>query len=97
MARLSKSELVARVATANNITKAQVESILESFTAEVTNAVSKGDSVHLGNDFGSFAAKQTNAIIKRNPATQEPINVPAKQVIKFSASKALKSAVNTLK
>ena len=94
MARISKSQLLTTVAETNNITKVQAEAILDTVLDAITGAISQGESVHLGNDFGTFAAKQTNAMVKKNPATQEPINVPAKQVIKFVPSKALKSAVN---
>ena len=97
MDRISKSELVTRVSSIQGITKVQAESILDTVLEVVINTVAEGTAVHLGNKFGTFLPHTSKATVKFNPNTKEPINVPAKQVIKFSASQALKSAVNTLK
>lgn len=44
--------------------------------------------------FGTFKAIRRAARKGRNPQTGDPINVPAKNVVKFKPSKALQAAMN---
>jgi DNA-binding protein HU-beta len=94
MDRISKQTLIARVAEFTGTSKVLTETIIDSTLLAITSAVSNGDAVHLGNAFGTFQSRQTKPMTKFNPSTKAPIAVPAKQVIKFSPSAALKSAVN---
>jgi DNA-binding protein HU-beta len=43
--------------------------------------------------FGKLVVVQRKARIGRNPATGEPIKIPAKRALKFRVSKAAKDAV----
>ncbi len=43
--------------------------------------------------FGQFKVRDRAARIARNPATGQPVKVPAKRVFKFLPAKALKDAV----
>jgi len=95
MDRISKSELIKTVAAATNLTKDQVDTAIGYTINTIINAVASGTAVHLGNGFGTFKPHNVNAMVKKNPITQAPINVPAKRVIKFTPSAALKSAVNS--
>lgn len=47
--------------------------------------------------FGQFKVRDRAARIARNPATGEPVKVPAKRVFKFLPAKALKEAVMSKK
>lgn len=94
MDRISKQTLIAQVAESTGASKVLTESIIDATLSAITSAVSAGSAVHLGNAFGTFQSRQSKATTKFNPATKAPIAVPAKQVIKFSPSAALKSAVN---
>ena len=94
MDRISKQTLIAQVAESTGTSKVLTESIIDAALSAITSAVSAGDAVHLGNAFGTFQPRQTKPMTKFNPTTKQPIAVPAKQVIKFSPSAALKSAVN---
>jgi DNA-binding protein HU-beta len=94
MDRISKSDLIKAVAAAQGTTQTTVESIINEVLNFIKNAATAGNAVHLGNGFGVFTSKQTKAMTKSHPLTKAPIDVPAKRVIKFNASAALKSAVN---
>lgn len=53
-----------------------------------------------GGDFtipglGKFSAKTRPARTGRNPATGQPVSIPEKKVVHFSAAKAIKDALNT--
>jgi DNA-binding protein HU-beta len=47
--------------------------------------------------FGQFKIRDRAARVARNPQTGEPVNVPAKRVLKFIAGRSLKEAVGTAK
>jgi DNA-binding protein HU-beta len=94
MDRISKQTLVAQVAESAGTSKALAEGVIDATLSAITSAVTAGTAVHLGNTFGTFQLRQVKATTKFNLATKQPIAVPAKQVIKFSPSASLKSAVN---
>ena len=94
MDRISKSDLIKAVATAQKTTSTNVEAIINEALSFIESTVAAGNAVHLGNGFGTFAPKQTKAMTKYRPGTNIAIAVPAKRVIKFNPSAALKSAVN---
>jgi|688.fasta_scaffold01931_18 DNA-binding protein HU-beta len=94
MERISKSDLIKAVAAATNSTQATVGDILDAAFTTIASTVASGKAVHIGNEFGSFAPKRTKAVTKQIPGTTKTVDVPAKNVIKFLPSTALKSTVN---
>jgi DNA-binding protein HU-beta len=52
-----------------------------------------GDTVRIVG-FGNFQVAHRKASNGRNPRTGEPIQIPASNIPKFKAGKALKEAVN---
>lgn len=89
---MTKEQLIAKMALSAGITKVAASSALEAFTGAVTASLKKGRRVTLVN-FGTFAIGRRKARAGRNPRTGEPLRIPAARVAKFSAGKALKSAV----
>lgn len=85
-------ELIAKMATSAGITKAAAGNALAAFTGAVTASLKKGKKVSLVN-FGTFEVAKRKARTGRNPRTGEALRIPAARVPKFSAGKALKSAV----
>ncbi|MBH9987710.1 HU family DNA-binding protein [Bartonella sp. W8098] len=90
---MNKNELVSSVAEKAGITKTQAASAVDAFIASVTVALKKGGDVRLPG-FGSFEVSHRAATKGRNPSTGAEINIPARNVPKFSAGKGLKDAVN---
>jgi DNA-binding protein HU-beta len=89
---MTKEQLIARMAGSAGITKVAAGNALEAFTGAVTASLKKGHRVTLVN-FGTFGTAKRKARAGRNPRTGEPLRIPAARVAKFSAGKALKSAV----
>jgi DNA-binding protein HU-beta len=58
-----------------------------------TNKLQQGNKINLPN-FGSFKVIHMKARKGRNPQTQEEIDIPARNKVKFSPAKKLKSTVN---
>ena len=75
------------------VTEAVTGDVIKSFVSVSTDALKNGKQVVLSG-FGIFKASQRAATTARNPATGETIQVPAKMVPKFKASKVLKDALN---
>lgn len=86
---MGKTELVDKMAEAAGITKAAAGKALDSLTQSIIEAANTGEKVSLVG-FGTFSVAQRKARKGRNPRTGEEINVPAKKMLKFKASSALK-------
>lgn len=80
---MKKSELVDAVAAQTGHTKIAVVQVLESVLAQIKAA----DSVLLAG-FGKFEKKNRAARVGRNPQSGAAVNIPAKIVFTFKASKA---------
>ena len=91
---MTKSELIARLATANpHLYQRDVERIVSTIFDEISEALARGDRVEL-RGFGAFSVKSRGSRVGRNPRTGETIQIAASNQPKFKAGKALKSAVN---
>lgn len=90
---MNKSELIDAIAQDAGITKVAAKKALESFTTNITSALSKGDRISLIG-FGSFSVSQRSAREGINPQTKKKIKVAAKKVAKFKAGSELATAVN---
>ena len=76
------------------LSKKQVELIVKTtFEAIIYNLAAFGEDVHIPR-FGTFVTKINVGRQGRNPATGEPLYLPARTVVKFKASKPLKGMIN---
>lgn len=73
-------------------TKVQAESVVDAVVEAIVKTLKKGDEVSIAG-LGIFAVKKRAARTARNPRTGEMVKVPATNVPKFRAAKALKDAV----
>lgn len=94
MDKTSKAQLIATVAESQGITKVAATNIIDATLSAVSTEVSQGRAVSLGKQFGIFRPFTTKAVTKIHPVTKEPVASPSRQVIKFSASAALKRTIN---
>ncbi len=90
---MTKTELVNVVAAEVEMSKKDVDAVVNATLAAVANALKEGDKVALIG-FGTFEVKDVAAREGRNPKTGETITIPASKKPAFSASKALKDSVN---
>ncbi len=88
---MNKQELIAEVAKFT-CTKAEAVKALDAVLGAIKKALKKGDKVTLVG-FGTFSVAKRTARKGRNPQTGAPIKIAAKKVPKFTAGKALKTAV----
>ncbi|WP_135080522.1 HU family DNA-binding protein [Terasakiella sp. SH-1] len=90
---MNKNDLVAAVATASDLTKADATAATDAVFDAISGALKGGDTVTLVG-FGSFAVSERAAREGRNPRTGETIQIAAAKQPKFKAGKGLKDAVN---
>ncbi|MBO5448489.1 MAG: HU family DNA-binding protein [Ruminococcus sp.] len=90
---MKKAELLAAVAQKGGYTKKDAEAALNAVIGTITDALEKGEKVSISG-FGTFEVRDRAAKESINPATKEPVHVPAKKVPAFKAGKALKEIVD---
>lgn len=90
---MNKTELIERIASDADISKAAAGRALDALTNAITHRLKKGDTVQI-TGFGTFSVAKRPARTGRNPGTGEAIKVPAKRAPKFAPSKVLKDALN---
>lgn len=87
---LTKSQIVAGVADAADISKVQAKAALEGLATMAYKGAKDGFVVP---GIGKLVKVKRKARMGRNPATGETIKIPAKTVLKFRIAKAAKDAV----
>ena len=89
---MTKADLIEKMATDADISKAAAEKALKSFIEAVTKTVKKGNKLTLVG-FGTFSVSKRAARKGRNPQTGATIKIAARKVPKFKAGQAFKDAV----
>jgi DNA-binding protein HU-beta len=90
---MTKAEIVAAVATATGVSKADTERVIGAFFDQVVTSASAGDKVSWPG-FGAFSVTTRAARTGRNPQTGATVEVKASNALKFSPSTALKATLN---
>jgi len=88
--KMSKSQIAATLAEKTGIAKKQAKLFLEEL-ANLAYREAKNSFTFPG--IGKLVLVNRKARMGRNPATGEPIKIPAKRVVKFRISKAAKDAI----
>lgn len=89
---MTKQELIAKIATDADLSKAAAERALNALTDTVTEELAKGGKVQLVG-FGNWSVVERAARKGRNPQTGAEIEIPAHKTPVFKPGKALKDAV----
>lgn len=89
---MNKAQLVEAIAEKTDHTKKDCDEILSAMLEVIQEAVANGDKVTLVG-FGTFERRDRQARPGRNPATGEPIEIPAAKVPAFAAGKVFKEKV----
>lgn len=90
---MNKNELISSVASEANLSKADAQSAVDAVFSTIEGELKKGGDVRLVG-FGNFSVSRREASTGRNPQTGAEVQIPARNVPKFSAGKGLKDAVN---
>jgi DNA-binding protein HU-beta len=90
---MTLEQLTDRLSEALSIPKAQANETIHALTQQIANALAAGERVTLPG-LGSLSVSNRKARTGRNPRTGEPIQIPARNVAKFSASSQLGATLN---
>jgi DNA-binding protein HU-beta len=90
---VNRIELVEKIATAHQLSKAEAARIVETVTSAIVNAVRKGDPVQIVG-FGTFKQVARAARVGLNPSTGEKLKIAAVKLPKFVPGSAFKAAVD---
>ena len=90
----NKTEIIDLISAETEISKSNVQRVLNSFFEAITVTLQSGKAVTFPG-FGTYSVKSRAARVGRNPKTGEPINIEASNVPSFKAGKGLKDAVNS--
>jgi len=90
---MNKGDLIKLVAEKAGISKAKATEAVNAVFEGIEGTLKKGDkAAFIG--FGTFSISKRSERKGKNPATGKEITIPATNVVKFKAGKALKDAVN---
>ena len=86
----TKSQVIAGIADAAGITKKQAAAAVEALVQLAYKGAAEGFKIP---GLGKLVKVDRKARMGRNPATGQPIQIPAKTVLKFRIAKAAKDAI----
>ena len=89
---LTRMDLADAVHSQVGLSRNESADLVESVLAHVSDALVSGQTVKISS-FGTFSIREKAARVGRNPKTGEPVDVPAKNKIRFRPSKELKDRV----
>jgi DNA-binding protein HU-beta len=90
---MNKGDLINLVASNAGLTKAQAADAVNTVLNGIEGALKGGDKAAFVG-FGTFSISKRTERKGKNPATGQEITIPAMNVVKFKAGKALKDSVN---
>lgn len=89
---MTKTELIKSVGAKTGFSQKDISEVFDTIMNTIVDTVASGDSVNI-NGFGKFDVSKRAARKGVNPATGEPIDIPATTTPKFKAGMAFKQAV----
>jgi DNA-binding protein HU-beta len=89
---MNKQDLISKIASDTGATKNAAAAAVESLLDGITRALKKGHPITFVG-FGTFKTSQRRARLARNPRTGAAIKIPKRRVVRFTAGKALRTAV----
>lgn len=87
------NEIAEKIATENDLTKAQAKTIVDSVFKTIADAAVSGAETSLPG-FGKFKVKESPAREGRNPSTGATIVIAAAKKLTFTPAKAIKDVLN---
>ncbi|QQS41121.1 MAG: HU family DNA-binding protein [Acidobacteriota bacterium] len=92
MARMTQTEIIGALADKTGMTKAQAKDFFNEMAELAKKEVKKNGEFTIPG-FGKLVKAHRKAREGRNPATGQPIKIPAKTTVKFRVGKAMKDSV----
>ena len=91
---MTRTELIEALANETNTERKDAKAFLDGLTVVIERVIREGGEVPL-KGLGKFKVQNRKARMGRNPLTGDPVQIPAKTVVKFTVAKTLKDLINT--
>ncbi|MCR9218048.1 MAG: HU family DNA-binding protein [bacterium] len=91
---MNKGDLIEAVASQMGESKATATKVVDIVLDTIANGVQKDDKVAI-TGFGTFKKKHRKARKGINPATREPIDIPASTSVGFTPSQNFKDSLSS--
>jgi DNA-binding protein HU-beta len=91
-ATVTLKHLAAQLAESHEMAKKQADAVLTDMVDLVARHLKKGDKIRIAG-LGVLQVRRRAARMGRNPATGEPLKIPASKKVAFRVAKELKEAV----
>lgn len=85
---MTKKELMFKVKAAAGVTAKVASSVIDALFVEMANELSHGGEIRV-KDFGRLFVKETAERNGFNPATNEPLVIPSRKVVRFKSATSL--------
>lgn len=89
----TKSDLVRIISHKTGWKQIESKKAVNAFLCSLEEILRKGESVNFIG-FGKFYVNERQARVGYNPQTGKKLDIPAKQVVRFSAGESLQETVN---
>lgn len=90
---MNKTDLINTITEKSDLSKSEVELVIDEFLQLIEDGVVNGEEVKLSN-FGVFYNKKRLARKGTNPSDGSPLVIPANSTVGFRPSKSLKEKLN---
>jgi DNA-binding protein HU-beta len=90
---MTRTDFIDALAGEAAVDKREAKRFLEALTTVVERTIKGGGEVPL-KGLGKFKVQNRKARVGRNPLTGDPVNIPAKTVVKFTVAKSLKDLIS---
>jgi len=87
---MTKSQIMSTLAEKTGLAKKQVLQVVETMVCLAYKEAKNGFTIP---GLGKLVLQNRKARMGRNPQTGEPIQIPAKRVVKFRVAKAAKDSI----
>ncbi len=89
---ITLKQIAGELAEKHELSKKQTQELFDDMIISFGKNLKKGNRIRIAG-LGILQVKQTKARTGRNPATGEPIKIPAKRKVAFRVAKDLKESV----
>jgi integration host factor subunit alpha len=90
---MTKIDLVESIHEATGHSKKEAAIIVDLFFDIMKDTLEKNDEVKISG-FGNWSVRNKKSRMGRNPRTGDPVEITARRVLTFKASKILKDRIN---
>jgi integration host factor subunit beta len=92
MPTITKKDLIDRIADETGQKRVDVKATVQHFLDEMIAELGKGNRLEF-RDFGVFEIRDRKPRVAQNPKTLEPVEVPAKRVVKFKVGRRMEQSL----